>query len=76
MAVVYERIEGTDLIKAYSDTGHKLVQDGTGAVYDEAVDPDFCNRTYTESEEMIEVYTEEIEDDEVLKILIGEEPVQ
>lgn len=73
MAVVYERIEGTDLIRAYSDTGHKLVQDGTGAVYDEAVDPDFCNRTYTESDEMKEEYSEEIETEEVMKILLGEE---
>lgn len=53
MAVIYEPIEGTDLIKAYSDTGHKIIQDESGVVYDEAVDPDFMHRTYTESEELI-----------------------
>ena len=75
MAVVYEQIEGTDLVKAYSDTGHKIVQDGTGAVYDEAVDPDFMNRTYTESDEMKEEYIEEISDEDALRIIMEGEDI-
>lgn len=71
MAVVYERLGETDLIKAYSDTGHFLISDETGAVYGEAIDPDFCNRTYTESEELIP--EEEATADEIMNILLGGE---
>lgn len=46
--------DGTKLILTKSDSGHRIIQDGTGVVYDEAVDPENMNRTYTESEEMIE----------------------
>ena len=53
--VIYERIEDTDLIRAYSSsTGFKIKSDETGFIYDEAIDPDFCNRTYTETEELVE----------------------
>lgn len=47
------------LVRTYSDTGHRLVQDGTGAVYDDAVDPAGSGRTYTESEELVEVQERE-----------------
>lgn len=43
------------LVHTYSDTGHRLVQVGTGAVYDDAVDPAGSGRTYTESEELVDV---------------------
>lgn len=52
--VIYERIEDTDLIRAYSSAGFKIKSDETGFIYDEAIDPDFCNRTYTETEELVE----------------------
>lgn len=48
--VIYEPIEGTNLILAYSNQNFKIRQDGTGELYDEAVDPDFCHRTYTETD--------------------------
>lgn len=47
------------LVRTYSDTGHRLVQDGTGAGYDDAVDPAGSGRTYTESEELVEVQERE-----------------
>lgn len=42
---------GRTLIRTYSDAGYRIRQDGTGAVYDEAVDPVEMGRTYTETTE-------------------------
>ena len=67
MAVVYEQYS-PGLVRAYSDTGHRLVQNGTGIVYDEAIDPVEMNRTYEEYESMREFSAEEI-----LAILTGGE---
>ncbi len=53
MAVIYERLGDTDLIKAYSDTGHMLVNPD-GVLYAEAIDPEYMNRTYEESDQMID----------------------
>ena len=76
MAVIYESITGTDLIRAYSDAGFKIISDETGFVYTEAIDPDFCHRTYTESTEPIEdeeeEQEEEISDEEAYRIIMGE----
>lgn len=36
-----------DLVRTYSNTGLKIIQNGTGAIYDEAIDPISMNRTYT-----------------------------
>ena len=57
----YFEKDGRELVKTYSDTFHKIIQDGTGAVYDEAIDPVDSGRTYTESEEVIEIVSSEIE---------------
>ena len=65
--VIYEHIAGTDLVRAFSTLNKKLIQDGTGEIYDEAIDPDYMNRTYTESEEEVEL----LESEEVLEILLG-----
>jgi len=66
--VVYEEIDGTNLIRAYSDSGHKIVN-ANGVVYSEAIDPDFTHRKYTESEELLdpEPDFEEDENDELLE---------
>lgn len=45
---------GTKLIRTYSDTGHYIIQNGTGIEYSEAIDPISMNRTYSESERIIE----------------------
>ena len=42
---------GRTLVRTWSDTGYRIRQDGTGAVYDEAVDPADSGRTYTETTE-------------------------
>lgn len=51
----YKTLEdGTILIRTYSDSNHYIIQDGTGIEYSEAIDPENMNRTYTESEKVIE----------------------
>ena len=45
---------GTVLVRTYSDSNHYIIQDGTGIEYSEAIDPENMNRTYTESEKVIE----------------------
>lgn len=65
-----ERVEGSiDLVRTYSDTGMMIIQDGTGDMYSEAIDPDYTNRTYTESN--VPVDTEEISDTNTLNIIMG-----
>jgi hypothetical protein len=52
---VYQVLEnGEKLILTESDSGHRIIQNGTGITYDSAVDPESMWRTYYESEEMIE----------------------
>ena len=46
--------DGTILVRTYSDTGHYIIQNGTGIEYSEAIDPENMGRTYTESERLIE----------------------
>ena len=41
---------GWTLIKTYSSEGFLIRQDETEALYQEAIDPDFMNRTYTETD--------------------------
>lgn len=43
-----------DLILTYSDQHMKIRQDGTGILYDAAIDPDYTHRTYTETDIPIE----------------------
>ena len=45
---------GTKRIRTYSDTGHYIIQNDTGIEYLEAIDPISMNRTYSESERIIE----------------------
>lgn len=61
--VVYERVEGSnDLVRAYSNAGYMIIQDETGDMYEEAIDPDYTNRTYTESDIRIPIEEENEED--------------
>ena len=46
------------LTKTYSDEGYMIIQDETGIMYAEAVDPKDMNRTYTESNVKIKQNTE------------------
>lgn len=66
-----ERVEGSeDLVRTYSDAGMMITQDGTGDMYMEAIDPDYMNRTYTESDIPAEA-EEELSDTEALNIIMG-----
>ena len=60
----YKTLEdGTVLVRTYSDDGHYLIQDGTGIEYAEAIDPEHMNRTYAESERVVEERAEEAQGD-------------
>lgn len=62
-----------DMIKTYSDSGFLIMQDGTGILYSEAIDPEFMNRTYSETDIPIEVDDGDGESaEEILNILLGE----
>lgn len=52
--VIYEEISGTDLVRAYSNNNMLIRQDETGYLYSEAIDPNYMNRTYTETDIPIE----------------------
>ena len=45
---------GVKLIRTYSDSGFMIIQDETGIMYGEAIDPEDMHRTYTESDILIE----------------------
>lgn len=68
---LYEvREDGVRLMRTYSDKNMKIMQDGTGALYEEAVDPEFTGRTYTETD--IPLEEEEGTAEELLNIILGE----
>lgn len=60
--VIYEKLEGTDLVRAYSDVGFQIISEEDGAYYDEALDPVSANRVYTESD--IPVTVEDVPEEE------------
>ena len=60
---------GRTLVRTWSDTGYRIRRDGTGAVYDEAVDPADSGRTYTETSEKIP--DTELTAEEALNIITG-----
>jgi hypothetical protein len=55
------RADGVELIRTYSDKGVKIQKVGTDEVYDEAVDVEGAGYRYTETEEPIEVESNEEE---------------
>lgn len=64
-------INGRTFIRTYSDSGYMIKQDGTGALYSEAVDPDDSGRTYTETDELIEGETDTEDYKTAFEILTG-----
>ena len=64
------RRDGVNLYRTYSDEGKFIERDG--AVYEEAIDPEGTNRTYTETDELIPV-DEELSAREALEIITGGE---
>lgn len=53
------RTDGVELVRTYSDTGHRILQVETGIVYDEAIDVSPCRYTYVETEDFVEADTDE-----------------
>lgn len=51
--IIQKRISGRDLIITYSDAGKIIEQIGTGWRYAGAIDPDYMNRQYIETDEDI-----------------------
>ena len=49
-----EREDGVKLYKTYSDSGMKIRQDDTNYIYDEAIDVEGTEHTYTETDVPIE----------------------
>ena len=71
-------INGRTFVRTYSDANRMIKQDGTGAIYAEAVDLVGSGRTYTETDTPIEQTEDDRvaqleEDSKALKILLGEE---
>ena len=72
--IVTENYEGNpDLVKTYSDAGMLIIQDETGNMYAEAVDPVSTHRTYTESDVPIESEDATPEDYEAALARLGVE---
>lgn len=62
------RADGVNLYRTYSDTGYYITQIETGAEYGEAIDPEGSNRTYAETDRMVD---EPLTDAEALSIIMG-----
>lgn len=71
--VIYQEISGTDLVCAYSNNKMMIRQDETGNLYSEAIDPVYMNRTYTETDILIEPDEETpiMEPQEALDVIFG-----
>lgn len=64
-----EREDGVKLYRTYSDANFRILQEQTDVEYDEAIDVENSNYTYTETE--IPIESEELTDTEALNILLG-----
>ena len=53
------REDGVNLYRNYSDEGYYIIQNETGAKYEEAIDVEDAPYTYTETDEKIEVPEEQ-----------------
>lgn len=63
MAIKIEQHDG--MTRTFSDDGHWIIQDETGAEYHEAWDPIDYPRSYTESERLIEIDEPELTEEEI-----------
>ena len=65
--IVQERIEGTDLVRTYSDVGMYIHGGFPEADYEESIDPVDMHRTFVETN----IPVREISDAEALAIITG-----
>lgn len=63
--IVQERLmhDGTEFIKTYSDAGFTIRQIETGNIYGEAIDLAIYPKEYEETNELIEVEPEDMEEE-------------
>lgn len=71
--IITQTLDGTNLVRRYSDIGKMLLQNETGIIYGEAVDIANAPYTYTEISVPENSDTEEISEDEFLSIILGDE---
>lgn len=71
--IITQTLDGTNLVRRYSDIGKMLLQNETGIIYGEAVDIENAPYTYTEVSAPENPDAEEISDDEFLSIILGDE---
>ena len=71
--IITQTLDGTNLVRRYSDIGKMLLQNETGIIYGEAVDIENAPYTYTEVSAPENPDTEEISEDEFLSIILGDE---
>lgn len=57
-------LDGIKLYKTYSDQNLMILQNETGVLYSEAIDPENAKRTYSETDILIEISELENEDEE------------
>lgn len=57
--ILTESLNDGTLIKHYSDAGYLLLQNETGEKYSDPIDVVPCRYTYTETDEKLEVQTDE-----------------
>ena len=68
-------LNGVAMTKTYSDIRHYIQSDETGAVYEEAHDPTAMNRTYTETDDVIEIeFADETEEMRASLTVLGVNP--
>lgn len=79
MAIIKEfyktREDGINLYRTYSDENKMIIEEVSGAIYDEAIDVEDANFVYIESSEYVAIEDIDIETIEKAKaydILIGE----
>ena len=48
------RFDGVNLYRTYSNTGHRIMQQPTGIIYDDAIDVENAPYAYEETDELIE----------------------
>ncbi len=53
------RKDGVTLNRTYSDEGYYILSTSDGSKYEEAIDPDYMDRDYVESAELIPIIEEE-----------------
>ena len=76
--IIEEFLNDNTLVKHYSDEGYILLQNETGNKYQETIDVVPCPYTYSETDEKIEGYEEDLvaQKARAYDILVGNEVIE